>query len=314
MKYKALIIGTGKIALSHAQACLNNKNIDLTAACDKNIRRLNRFCKTWKIKDKYKSVVELLNSKKTDIVVLATPSATHFSLIEKILAHKDQPRILLVEKPVCLKRSQLIRIRKILLKTSTKLIVNHSYRFHSGLKKVTNIIRSGSLGRVLSARAVYYGGLLNNGVHLIDTLRMLTGLEFRVVRAGPGAAGSLPDVCVDAELRAQGSSGPKAYLESFDQDNYQLYEMELRLSKGRIRIMDFGEDIFIDKALINKNGEKELKAFKKISSDKKGSPSVNIFKSIIAYLKKGDKAVLREAGIKEATKTMEVLWKIKQKA
>ncbi|MDD4979790.1 MAG: Gfo/Idh/MocA family oxidoreductase [Candidatus Omnitrophica bacterium] len=326
MKYKAAIIGTGKIAglfdaphnkdgaFTHAKVCRKNKNIDLEAACDKDIKKLNKFCRTWGIKDKYVNVDELLDNKKLDIILLCTPNRTHFTLAKKILQHTNRPRILLVEKPICLNKAELIKIKKMLADTCTKLIVNHTYRFHRGLQRVREIIKRGDFGKMLSIRAIYYGGLLNNGVHILDTLRMITGSEFRVISAEIGAKGRGNDFCVDAKLISLDYPDAKIFMESFPEEYYQLYEIEMRLESGRIRIMDFGENIFIDKVLINNSGEKELRNINKITMLKSESPLRNLFNKIIDYLADNDAAILSEIGIEEVSKTMVSLWEIRDRA
>ena len=141
MRYRAAIIGTGKIAGSfHARACSKLRSIYLEAACDIDLKRLNKFCKSWGVKDKYKDVHELLDKKKLDIIVLCTPNQTHFSLVRDILRHAHRPRILLVEKPLCLNKAELTGISKILKNVDTKLIVNHKYRFHSN-GAISNVAR-----------------------------------------------------------------------------------------------------------------------------------------------------------------------------
>ena len=326
MRYKVAIIGTGKIAglfdspqnkdgiFTHAQACSKLRNIYLEAACDKNLKRLNKFCRVWGVKDKYRDVHELLNKKKLDIILLCTPNHTHFSLARDILRHPHRPQILLVEKPICLNKTELFWMSKILENCNTKLIVNHKYRFQSGLEKIIALIKNGTLGKPLSIRVVYYGGLFNNGVHVLDTLRMVTGSEFRIISAKIGASGPKQDFCVDAELLLKEHPKVKISIESFEEKYYQLYEMEIRLAFGRIRIMDFGERIFIDKALTNNLAEKELKNIAQIPMSRNDSPLMNLFKKIIAYLDHGDVSILSAVGIKEAAKTMVSLWEIKDKA
>ncbi len=288
--------------------------MDLVAACDSDEKRLEKFCKAWNIKEKFSNVEELLEKKKLDIISLCTPNDTHFLLMKTILKHDNRPRVLFVEKPICKTREELTGIKKLLSKGDTKLIVNHIYRFNPALLKVKSILKGGELGNIVLIRAVYYGGLLNNGVHVVDTLRILANSEFKIITAKIGAEDNPEDPCIDAELSSTVLPKAKIFLESFKEKYYQLYEMEIRLEEGRIRIMDFWKDVFIDRVKISDSGEKELKVVKKITAPGNRSPLMNISKNIEAYFKKGDKTILSEVGIEQAEKTMQILWKLKERA
>src|SRR3989338_119797 len=326
MSYKSAIIGTGKIAglfdhlsktngvYSHAKACRQTTNIDLKAACDSNPERLNRFCRLWKINTKYTHINQLLDHGRFDVISLCVPTKIHFKLIKTILEHPHRPKVLLVEKPICLEKDELRRIQQLLKKTKGKLIVNHHYRFNQGLQKVSDLIQRRTLGDTLAIRGVYYCGLMNNGVHLIDMLRMILDSDLKIVQARKGAIGRLHDPCVDVELKAARFSKTQIVLESVEEKYYQIFEMEIRLEKGRIRIMDFGKEIYIDKAVKNRLGEVELKNIEKIKTPKDRHPFRCIFEGIAKYLENGDQTMIRSVGIEETRKTMNTLWQIIEKA
>lgn len=315
MRYRTAIIGTGKIAGAfHAPACSKLGRISLEAACDINLKKLNKFCRAWGLKDRYSSVRQLLDKKKLDLVVLCTPNHTHFSLVRDILSHAHRPRILLVEKPLCLNKAELLRIDRILKNTNTKLLVNHKYRFHPGLKKAAALIKKSALGELLSIRCVYYGGLLNNGVHVVDTLRMLSGSELKVVSAKIGAGSGKGDPCIDARLSLVDYPRAEVSLESFPEKYYQLYETEIKFASGRIKIRDFGKEIIIEKTAINNLGERELKDNGKIFTPDHGSLAASLFKDIVNFLDGRTKVTLSGIGMGEVSKTMNSLWAIREKA
>jgi len=327
MRYKAAIIGTGKVAGlldrpkkgnkidSHAQAYSKTKGIDLVAACDTNATSLRKFSQRWKVKNKYKRAKDLLAENKVDVISLCTPAATHSPLAKFILEHKNSPRILLVEKPLCLNKKELIAIDKILAKTGSKLIVNHKYRFNRGLLKVASMISKGVFGNILEIKTVYYGGFLNNGVHVIDTLRMLTDSELEAKTVRVGAKGRSTDACLDAKLLVKRYPSAEVSLESVDEKYYQLYEIEIRCQKGRIRIMDFARDICIDKVSLNSIGTKELKFVNRISEiNEVSSLSLSLFEEIAKFLDGNGKNLLSNVGFDQVSKTMMTLWKLKERA
>ncbi len=325
MRYRVAIVGTGKIAglydtsrdkgevLSHAAACLKIKHLDLVAACDTHRERLRQFSKIWNVQRRYFNVKDLLETERFDIISLCTPNLTHFPLIKSILQHKNRAQVLFVEKPLCSTKQELQDIRKYLAKTDSLILVNHIYRFNIGIQKIATLIKNNTLGDIIFIRATYYGGLLHNGIHIIDILRMLTGSEFRVISVDIVDGFTQKEKSVNVTLACQRFPSAEVIIESFSHKYYQLYEIELRFQKGRVRIMDFCREIYIDKIIINRFGERELKNVEKINPASWPYPFMTVYNSITNYLNKKDLSILEPIGIEEVAKSMAIIWDIERK-
>ncbi|MBU4334467.1 MAG: Gfo/Idh/MocA family oxidoreductase, partial [Candidatus Omnitrophica bacterium] len=284
----------------------------LVAVCDKDLGVLSKFANQWKIEAAYTKVTDLLNMERFDVISLCTPTETHFRIIRQILKHENSPKVLLCEKPICLEKEHLEELVELSAATNTQIFVNHIYRFQYVLNQVKDILRN-RLKDIISVKTEYYGGFINNGVHAIDTLRMLLGGEFKVVSSQVGQKGRKNDVCMDAKLKCSNTPRATLNLVSFDETFYQLYEMEIRLIDGRIRILDFANMAIVEEVCKNKVGEKELKIKKVFDQNPEKSSLLCMIENVVSSFKKGNKKNLNQIGIEEAVKTMNVLWSIKEK-
>jgi len=213
MKVKAAIIGTGRIAglfdspnknkeiATHAQALHKTPGIELVAACDDDRKRLSSFCKRWNVSRRYSDIDKLLCDVTPDVVSVCSMSSKHFLMIKQIIKHKNAPKVLFVEKPLCVTEAEMKQLIQLINKAKTLILVNHKYRFHQGLRKVSQIIKERTLGSIHRIHSNYYGGLLNNGVHIVDMIRMISGWDLDVVSATRGFDGRGGDYCVDTQLR-----------------------------------------------------------------------------------------------------------------
>lgn len=291
------IIGTGKIAglidkprkteiySTHAQAIFSSRNLELVAAVDSDRKALQNFARIWNVQDSYSSLDEFLYAGLPDVVVISSPSKTHFNLAAQLLKHARPPKLLFIEKPVVVLRDELEEIMNLAGDSRCAIIVNHKRRTDPSHWKLSELISSGTLGRMLSGKFTYYGGWLNNGIHLLDLLIMLFGDGFRFDRLVKKDYGKGDDLCIDAVLKYDGF---EVTIESIDEKLYQLFEGEFRLEKGRILYQDFGNKLIVEKTVKNRIGEIELKTDHKLSMRGLVSPFKHSYAAIEAYLGLGD--------------------------
>jgi predicted dehydrogenase len=87
-----------------------------------------------------------------DAVIISNPTALHLDIA--IPAARQGCHILL-EKPVSHSLEQLDQLRSALQSRGGQLLVGFQFRFHPGLQKVASLLSENTIGRPLSARAVY---------------------------------------------------------------------------------------------------------------------------------------------------------------
>ena len=173
MKIKTLIIGVGKIGfdydfkkkfyLSHFKSFQKNNNFKIVGVCDKISKRKNFFDKK-KIPFflDYKEAIKKLNP---SLVVVATPTSSHFEILKYLLQFKDI-KFILCEKPLGKNLIQAKKIKK--LSRSKKIFVNY-------MRSTDKIFESEIIKKInkkshLYIDIFYKGGLLNNACHYIYLL------------------------------------------------------------------------------------------------------------------------------------------------
>lgn len=117
----------------------------LGAVCDKDNKLLSSFKKTYPDIEIYDDVERLLQEKDLRAVVIATPAATHFSLVMQALkAGKD----VFVEKPISLKYKEGEELVKLADKEKKVLMVGHILEYHPAVVKLRELIGNGELGKI----------------------------------------------------------------------------------------------------------------------------------------------------------------------
>lgn len=317
------VIGTGKIAglfdkpektdaiNTHAEAIFNNPKLKLVSAVNPHKASLNKFSKLWGIRYAFTDIDDFLNANVPDVVTICSPNETHFQIISKILSHPVPPKVLFVEKPVVTSPSDLKKLLSIESRTRCLIAVNHKRRMDPAHLKLYKVISSGFLGEIIHGKFTYYGGWLNNGVHLLDLIIMLFGDQFRFEYGTLQEHDKKNDPCIDTTLLYDKF---KIEIESFEEKYYQLFEGEFRFDEGRILYKDFGNEIFVEKAVQNKIGERELKPIN--ISPLRGliSPFKQSYSAIVKFLDSDDKSLLKGMLLEDAAHVMEKIFQLKNMA
>ncbi len=187
-KINISIVGIGLMGLQHIKAISKSKKAKLHSIVDikNNAKNLS---KKYKI-PLYSSVSDLLNTKKLDAVIVATPNQLHEKHTVSFLKNKIP---VLLEKPISDNIKSAKKIISSSKKNKTPLLIGYHRRHNSMVKKVKDLINKGKLGNVVSANVLcwlykhkaYYsekwrisngGGPLGiNLVHDIDMICYLLG-------------------------------------------------------------------------------------------------------------------------------------------
>lgn len=304
------IIGTGAFAQSHAKALARPGDVKLAGVCDIDPARLAAFAKEWKSPG-YERWEDLLEKESPDIVTIATPDETHARLIQDIVKHPSAPRLIIVEKPLCVSEKELRALETLMKKTKTAVAVEHSRRFNAGFVQLKTMIEAGELGTFTGAVWRYYAGWFHVGVHAVDTLRMLLGELECVFAEQQGVDRYETDPLIRAKLKSQRFPQAEIFLEGIPEHPYKIFEAELRFAKGRIRI--HWEDIAIDRA---KDDTYAPALFQ--SQTLKAEPVEEALHTLYAlsarFLKDNDLKLLEMSGWAAAHGTMQILFEAQRLA
>lgn len=316
--YSVAIVGSGRIAglfdspreqgpiSSHAQACHRHPAFRLDAVCDTDVDRLKVFQRTWGVSRAYTSLADLLKHEQPTVVILSSSTDQHFPQLCQLLEAARRIPVVFVEKPLCQRQAEWQDLKALVDRANdVTVLVNHTRRFDPSHQRLADLIKGGQLGPLVSGRCDYYGGWLNNGSHLVDTLRMFIG-DLAIRKAQLGPQGRPGDPCLDVRLAA---SGAFIDLIGFDERCYQIFEMDLRFERGRIQVRNFGEEMIVERAEVNGFGDRMLVALAEAPQCGMDSPLFHAVEAIARHLR-GDK-LLETSGatLSQGAETMALIWK-----
>ena len=148
-KINISIVGTGLMGLQHIKAIQKSKKANLHSIVDISNNAKN-LSKKYKI-PLYLNVSQLLNSKKLDAVIVATPNKLHEKHTISFLKNRIP---VLLEKPISDNIKSAKKIIDSANKNKTPLLIGYHRRHNSIVTKVKGIIKKGKLGNIISANVL----------------------------------------------------------------------------------------------------------------------------------------------------------------
>ncbi|MCL2833620.1 MAG: Gfo/Idh/MocA family oxidoreductase, partial [Treponema sp.] len=146
-KLKIGIIGTGGIAHSHANAYMGMEDVELAAGADIVDGKAREFFDSLGLKNAgaFNSAKEMFESVKLDAVSVCTYNTTH--AVCAVEALKAGCHVLL-EKPMTVTLDDAKAIIKAEKETGKILTIGFQPRYDSRMKKIKEIVQSGTLGKI----------------------------------------------------------------------------------------------------------------------------------------------------------------------
>jgi predicted dehydrogenase len=321
-RLRAAIIGAGKIAgvladpaspsvVTHAHALATTAPFSLDLVIDADGERAAAFAQRWGCPHWGTSLADLEQTAPFDLVAVCVPDRLHAGVLEQLAALPHRPRLVVMEKPLCLSPEELRRLEALNADCSgMAVVVNHSRRFDARYDVLAGLIANGGMGDLVGVRWAYYGGWLHTGPHVIDTVRRLLGGTLEVTAAWPGYTDRPGDPCIEARLTCTNRPQARILIESFPEQAFQLFEAEIRLREGRIRLLDFGAEVLKDEVRVNQAGERELRVTVPFEFPPTPTAMAALYAQAAAVLLNGDTSLVQRAGITDAMQTMETVFAV----
>lgn len=227
--------------ITHAHAYHRHDRFEITACCDPDSDNLSRFKQRWS-EDVYlyDDIDHLLDNEECEVVSVSSPTETHGEIILKLL-EKDSVRLIICEKPLVSSTDELHRIRDSVKRhPEKKLLVNYHRAYDPGFQEVVNTIDSGQLGRPVHFAGVFSKGLYHNGCHMLELIERCLG-DISGVIANENTV-SDGDLYGCYHLRTEQCSG---VLANNALPDYSVFDLDIYLERGRVRITDFGHRLEI---------------------------------------------------------------------
>lgn len=119
------LIGAGRWGKNYLNTAdtLKDKDIEIKYVCAQNQQTLNLLPDTY---IKTLSIEDLLENKKIDGFIIATPATTHFAIAKHILSLGHN---LLIEKPLTVNYNQALTLQKIWQNKKSKVLIGHTYLY-----------------------------------------------------------------------------------------------------------------------------------------------------------------------------------------
>ncbi len=136
MKIYAAVIGTG-IGLKHFEAINNYKNSKVLLVYEKNKRRSLKLKKIFPDIKFVDTENEIFSNKRINLISIASYDNYHFKQI--LLCLKKDINVI-IEKPICLKFEELIKIKKALKKSKAKITSNMVLRVNDLFCRIKKMI------------------------------------------------------------------------------------------------------------------------------------------------------------------------------
>ncbi len=252
----AAIIGLGNIGYqikndsnrniiwAHSEAYKKHPKVQLVAGCDKDLKTLARFSKSYPSVSCYDEFSEMIRNEKIDILSICTPEKENLEIIKSLIKSNYKPKAIFCEKPLTTSSENANYIAKVCRKNEIILCVNYMRRWETKYKEIKNLISSGSLGEVQSINAYGASAMMTSASHLIDLALFFGGkpvwligsLQEDYVRnvRGYDDHGAIALICFENNsfffLKATSKS-----------EKHYMFEFDIFLTEGRISISNDGQ-------------------------------------------------------------------------
>ena len=247
--YRAALIGCGAVGSllsedplrrgavpTHAEAYANSQRAKLIAVCDADASRLQRCGKKWRVPAQYADFSKMIREQSPEIVSVCTPDATHAEILEGLLEEANGIKAIWCEKPLTTNVAQAQQLSARAAARGILLAVNYTRRYLEGIRRLKQFMQKAELGAVQAVSGWHTKGVLHNGSHWFDLLRLLVG-EVERVRAFDRLKEGGSDPTLDVRLWL--GNGVVAHLQAANDAHYAIFEMDLLTTHGRILLTEF---------------------------------------------------------------------------
>ena len=244
------IAGYGVVGKTRHLSIEKNTTFQVTAVSEKNNEARKSIPSNISIYDDYKS---LIADSDIDIIFISLPN--QFAAEASILSLQKGLHVF-CEKPPA---KTLAELEEVFLVSqqypNLKLMYGFNHRFHHSVEQAKLIIQDNSLGRLINMRGVYgksqmisfnqsdwrtkreeSGGgiLLDQGIHMLDLMRYLSGEDFTEIFSFIDNAFWNFDVEDNAYVLMKSNTGVVAQLHSSATQWRHLFNLEITMEKGSL--------------------------------------------------------------------------------
>lgn len=188
-KIKSAVVGLGYWGPNLARNFQASGDFELIGLCDREIKRLERVGSGYPMAQKFTELSEMLIKAKPELVAIATPVATHYSLVKASL---EAGCHVLCEKPLASTTKEAEELVEIAAKKQCNLFVDHTFTYTGAVRIIRDLYKAGGLGDLFYVDSVRINlGLFQPDVdvfwdlapHDLSILNYVIGQKVASVRA-----------------------------------------------------------------------------------------------------------------------------------
>ena len=159
------VIGCGYWGPNLVRNFARHPHSEIVAVCDTRYERASSVGTEYRIPTITDRVDELLKAPDLDLVVIATPSFTHFELARQAIAHGKH---VLVMKPLATRADQAEELTDLATRQGVVLAVDHTFVFTGAVRKMRELIQRGEIGELYYFDSVRINlGLIQTDINVI---------------------------------------------------------------------------------------------------------------------------------------------------
>ena len=333
-KYKTGIVGCGRIGslleedplrgkpCTHAGGFSALSGAQLSAGCDIDPVRLQKFGKKWNVTGLYSDYRDMLEKESLDILCIATWTSLHSSMT--LEAARAGVKGIFCEKPIATNLDQAKEMVRICKKKNIPLIINHERRWDAYYQQARKLILSGKIGEIktLIGNALSWkpgklsvsdhggGPLFHDGTHLTDLLLYFAGPVAWVSghETRPGGKKYIEET---ASAMLGFKNGSIGFIEGGGARKYFNFELDIQGSEGRILIGNAGRELYITKKSQRFTGFQELEKISFPEPKKYESPFIGGAREMLKTLRTGKTGI--STG-KDGLRALEIISAVYQSA
>jgi len=159
------VIGCGYWGPNLVRNFARHPEVKVEAVCDRELKRAERTGAEYRVPTVTERPQALFEDRGLDLVVVATPTATHFDLARAAL---DAGKHVLVMKPLTSSVEQAEELEALAAKKGVLLAVDHTFVFTGAVRKMKELVTSGALGQLYYFDSVRVNlGLFQRDINVI---------------------------------------------------------------------------------------------------------------------------------------------------
>jgi len=316
MTIQASIIGLGNIGMGYdlnnederavnslASAFYLHKEFSLIGGIDIDSSKRKIFEEKFN-KPTYKNIQDQIQVSKPDVVVISTPTKSHFSIYKELVSEYS-PKAILCEKPLSYNIDEARKMVNLSTGKDIPLFTNYMRRCNPSVIEFKNKITEGKFKHPIKGVCWYSKGLFHNGSHFLNLFQYWLGKvrDFKIINHGS----SLNTIDIEPDVIINFDYGEILFL-STGVDSFSYCGVELIGESGHMHYE--GNQISLSMISPDKNRSDLLNNTKEKIFLDSSKPQWYVVDQVYQYLT-GNKTTICTG--KQGLSTLEVIMKIKEK-